>query len=127
MLTNRFSIIIALGAIAALALFTISMVAQPRSVVSSNANAYLAQRLGEWTAGVTSEQAYLEQRHEEQTTGHASDAQQAYLEYRHGEQTTGNAANAQDVYRQFRQADEASSVNPVLAYLNYRRGEWSGK
>ena len=107
MTTNRFSIIVAVTVIAALALLTISMVASPRSAASANPNAYLAQRRGEWTSGVSAEQAYLDQRYGEQTTGHAVDAQRAYQEFRHGEQTAG--------------------VNAALAYLEYRRGEWSGK
>ena len=107
MTTNRFSIIFAVSVIAALAVLTISMMARPHAVASTNPNASLAQRRGEWSAGVSAEQAYLDQRQGEQTTGHAIDAQQAYLQFRHGEQTTG--------------------ANPVLAYLEYRRGEWSGK
>ena len=105
--TNRFSVVVAVVVIAALALLTVSMIAAPRSSASGNSSAYLAQRQGEWVAGASAQQAYLDQRHEEQTTAHAVNGQQAYQEFRHSEQTTG--------------------VNPILAYLDYRRGEWSGK
>jgi hypothetical protein len=107
MTTNRFSVVVAVVVIAALALLTVSMIAAPRSSASGNSNAYLAQRQGEWAAGASAQQAYLDQRHEEQTTAHAVNGEQAYQEFRHSEQTTG--------------------VNPILAYLDYRRGEWSGK
>ena len=107
MTTNRFSVIAAAIVIAALALLTVSMIATPRSVASTNSNAYLAQRQGEWAAGASPQQAYLDQRHGEQTIAHAVNGQQTDQEFRHSEQTTG--------------------VNPILAYLDYRRGEWSGK
>ncbi len=94
MTTNRISMIVAVSIIAALALFTVSMLAMPRPGVSSAnssaiaVNAYLAQRQGEWTAGVTALQAYLDQRYGEQTAGGpVYDAQQAYLNYRRGEWT----------------------------------------
>ncbi len=91
MTTNRISMIVAVSIIAALALFTISMLAMPHPGVSGSdnaASAYLAQRQGEWTAGVTALQAYLDQRYGEQTAGGpVYDAQQAYLNYRRGEWT----------------------------------------
>src|SRR6266508_4459109 len=58
-------------------------------VQSSN----LEFRRGEWTAGASAYQAYLDQRYGEQHQGHAINAQDAYLEFRRGEQSTGvNAA-----------------------------------
>lgn len=113
MTTNRFSLIIAVSVIAALALLTVSMVpsshnARPANETSAQ-QAYLAQRQGEWTAGVTAEQAYMEQRQGEQNAGAAISAQQAYMAYREGEWNAGHLYDA------------------AQAYLNYRRGEWTGK
>ncbi len=75
--------------------------------VTGAQNINLEFRRGEWTAGASANQAYLDQRYGEQHQGLAIDAQAAYLEFRHGEQMTG--------------------VNAANAYLDYRRGEWSGK
>ena len=106
MTTNRFSISIAVIVIAALALLTISMLSQSHPSVSKMAGFSLQQRLGEWTAGVTAQQAYQDQRQGEQAAGHAYNAEQGYLAYGQGEWNAG--------------------VNPELAYLNFRRGEWTG-
>ncbi len=111
MTTNRTSLIIAVCVIAALAVLTISMLptAQPAAPNASinSAGFSLAQRQGEWTAGVTAEQAYLDQRRGEQDMGPAPDVEQAYLVFRQGEWYAG--------------------VNADLVDLNFRRGEWAGQ
>jgi hypothetical protein len=109
MTTNRFSIMIAVTIIAALAVLTISMVAAPRPSNSSTAYDQVELVRAQRYAAAAAQQAYLDQRHGEQTTGHVFDAQQAYLTFREGEWNAG-------------QLDSAAQ-----AYLNYRRGEWSGK
>ncbi len=107
MTTNRFSILIALSVIAALAVLTASMATSPRNPVASRSYDQIelvrVQRYQEAAA----QQAYLDQRRGEQTTAAYVDPQQAYLQYREGEWNAG--------------------VNSALAYLNYRRGEWTGK
>ncbi len=117
MTANRFSTIVALSIIAALALLTISMLTMARPGVSSSngladeTGAFLAQRQGEWTTGVGALQAFLDQRSGEQTAGGpVFNAQQAYLDQRHGEQMAGGPV-----------------FNAEQAYLDYRRGEWTGK
>ncbi|HEX8992205.1 MAG TPA: hypothetical protein VF784_11060 [Anaerolineales bacterium] len=117
MTANRFSTIVAVSVIAALALLTISMLSTPRLGISSShgpaneASASLAQRQDEWTAGVAAVQAYVVQRFGEQTAGGpVYSAQQAYLDQRSGEQGAGGPV-----------------PNAERAYLDYRRGEWTGK
>ncbi len=117
MTANRISTIVAVSVIAALALLTISMLTMPRPGVSSSsglaneAGAFLAQRQDEWSAGVASLQAYLDQRSGEQMAGGPMfSAQQAYLDQRAGEQTAGGPV-----------------FSAEQAYLDYRRGEWAGK
>jgi flagellar basal body-associated protein FliL len=107
MLTNRFSKIIVLLVVIAIALVTVSFVNSSSPAYPVPSNSLLDQRRGEWMTGASAQQAYLDQRNGEQTTGNLVSPQQAYLDQRIGEQTTG--------------------VNIALAYLDYRRGEWSGK
>ncbi len=106
MATNRFSIIVVLGALAALALFTVSMATSPHNLTASRSYDQIELVRAERYAAAAAQQAYLDQRHGEQTTAKYIDPQQAYLAYREGEWTAG--------------------VNPAVAYLNYRRGEWTG-
>lgn len=104
-----------IGALAILVVVLLTFAVAPSITVSAPAsipvtgaqNINLDFRRGEWTAGASAEQAYMDQRYGEQHQGLAIDAQAAYQEFRHGEQTTG--------------------VNAAKAYLDYRRGEWSGK
>ncbi len=117
MTANRTSTIVAVSIIAALALLTISMLTMPRPAISSSnglandAGVYLAQRQGEWTAGVEAVQALLDQRYGEQTAGGpVFSAQHAYLDQRIGEQMAGGPV-----------------FSAQQAYLDYRRGEWAGK
>jgi hypothetical protein len=109
MATNRFSLIIAVTVIAALAVLTISMATAARPSSYSRAYDQVELIRAQRYAAAAAQQAYLDQRHGEQTTGHLVDAQQAYLSFREGEWNAWRLDSA------------------AQAYLNYRRGEWSGK
>ena len=108
MATNRLSIIIAVTVIAAVAMLTISMVPVSRPANHSTAYDQVELIRAQRYAAAAAQQAYLDQRHGEQTTGHVYNAQQAYLTYREGEWNAGQLYDA------------------AQAYLNYRRGEWTG-
>jgi hypothetical protein len=111
MFTNRnFNLFIAVTLVVTLVVLIVLTVA-PSAAAPTNSDSALQQRRGEWTTGVSSQQAYLDQRH--------------------GEQTTGTVLNASDINFAFRHAEEMAGVSDELAsqaaYLAYRRGEWSGK
>lgn len=127
MTTNRFSVIVSLGIVAALALTTISMIASPRNSVASSPSSNLAFRQGEWNAGASAEQAYLDQRYGEQTAGHVVDAAGSYDQIELARAQSHAAAAAEQAYEDFRHGEQTTGVNSTLAYLTYRRGEWSGK
>ena len=104
---NRFSLLIALTVIAALAVLTISMVTGPRHPSASREYDQVELDRAARYQAAAAQQAYLDQRRGEQATGHIYNAQQAFLTYREGEWNAG--------------------VTPAQADLIYRRGEWTGK
>jgi hypothetical protein len=86
-------------------------------------NINLEFRRGEWMTGASAFQAYLDQRFGEQHQGKVISAQAAYLEQRHGEQTIGR----NDTYLPLPPGKQAIIDAGKAAYLEFRRGEWSGK
>ena len=148
MLTNRLTLFVALVAIAALALFTVSMVAFPQASASTNVDRSYDQielQRAEGYAAQAAHQAYLDQRHGEQTIGAAvdtqissrpfreaeqaaalADAERAYQEYRQGERTAGYVEDS-STYLPLPPGKQTILATEASAYLNYRRGEWSGK
>ncbi len=126
MITNRFSILIALSVIAALAVLTVSMVTAPRTSAASRADDQIELIRAERYQAAAVQQAYLDQRRGEWTTGNVVAIQRAALPFRQAEQLA-SAADAQKAYLLYREGEWNSGVNPALAYLNYRRGEWTGK
>ena len=125
MLTNRFSLMIALAAIVALGLFAISTIVSPRAVASMSADDQSElQRAANYSA-VAARQAYLDQRHEEQTIGRVVELQPASQPFRVAEAAAA-ASDAQKAYLEYRRGEWNAGVNSALAYLKYRSGEWSG-
>lgn len=134
MLTNRLTLIVVLVVIAGLALFTVSMVASPRPSASLSAadRAYdqiELQRARRYTASVDYSYNQIELQRAHNYAAQA--AHQAYLDQRHGEQTMAAAVDFQASSQSFRQAEQAAFLADARrasqAYLDYRRGEWSGK
>jgi hypothetical protein len=106
MTTNRFSLIVALSVIAALAVLTISMMTAPRTASSTSSYDQIELlRAQRYHAAAAQQYDQIDLMRAERYK--AAALQQAYQAFRHGEQTTG--------------------VNSALADLNYRRGEWAGK
>ncbi len=138
MTTNRFSFIIVLGVIAALAVLTVSMVASPRTSPSTIAYDQIERIRAAKYAAAAAQQAYLDQRHGEwtageasQTTGAAADAQQisasAFDQVELMRAANYAAAAAQQAYLDQRRGEWTAGESAADAYLNYRRGEWTGK
>jgi hypothetical protein len=86
-------------------------------------DSHLDFRRGEWTTGASAYQAYLAQRYGEQHQGKVLSAEAAYLEQRHGEQTI----DRNDTYLPLPPGKQALIDASQKAYLEFRRGEWSGK
>ncbi len=133
MTTNRFSLIVASSVIAVLAVLTISsMATSPRKpAVSSAYDQIDLQRAAQYHAAAA-QQAYLDQRHGEQTVGEnhiLSDAayrRLVYLQFRRGEWTAGKIVVVRPASLPFRQAEQiASAADAQRAYLAYREGEWN--
>ena len=143
--TNRFSLIVALGAIAVLAILTVSMIAAPHTASATSSNdqielvraqryaaaaaqqAYLDQRRGEWNAGITADNSYDRIELLRAENYRAAAAEQAYLAQRQGEWNAGAASdNSYDVI-ELERAQRYAAATAQQAYLNYRRGEWTGK
>ncbi len=130
MTANRFSMIVVAVVIAALAVLTISMATSPsRPVVSNSAVDSYSQieiaRAARYEAAAA-QQAYMDQRRGEWTTGQAVSVAQAKLSFRQAEQLA-SAGDAQHAYIVYREGEWNAGVSPAQAYLNYRRGEWTGK
>ena len=147
MLRNHFPQVVALTAIAALALFTASMVnmAHPSVSASPADRSYDQAELGRARqyAARAAYRAYLDQRHGEQSVGSAAsllgssqgfrqaeqaaaraDAERAYQLYRQGERTASEAASFPESSQAFRQAEQAAArADAERAYQLYRQGE----
>src|SRR5512146_3065938 len=95
---NRFSLLIALTVIAALAVLTISMVTAPRHPVASREYEQVELNRAARYRAAAVKQAHLDQRRGEQTTAKYIDPQQVLQEFRHSEQTTGHIYNAQQAF-----------------------------
>ncbi len=131
MTANRFSMIVVAVVIAALAVLTISMATSPSKPIAANPglDSYTQiemARVARYEAAAA-EQAYLDQRHGEQTTAQYVDPQQVLQDFRYSEQTTGQVYDAQQANLTYREGEWYGGVTPAQAYLNYRRGEWTGK
>ncbi len=126
MTTNRFSILIVLSVIAALAVLTVSMATSPRGPAASSADDQIELIRAERYQVAVAQQAYLDQRRGEWTAGNIVAIQPAALPFREAEQVA-SAADAQKAYLLYREGEWNAGVNPALADLNYRRGEWTGK
>ena len=126
MTTNRFSILIALTVIAALAVLTVSMVTSPRKPAISRAYDQIELVRAERYQAAAAQQAYLDQRRGEWTAGNVVAIRPAGLPFRQAEQLA-SAADTQEAYLLYREGEWNAGVNPAVAYLNYRRGEWTGK
>ncbi len=130
MTTNRFSMIVAVSAISVLAILTISMAASLRKpdTAGSASRAYdqiELDRVARYEAAAA-QQAYVDQRRGEWTTGQAVAVPHASLSFRQAEQIA-RASDAQQAYLMYREGEWNAGVSPAQAYLNYRRGEWAGK
>lgn len=126
MTTNRFSIIIALSVIAALAVLTVSMVAAPRHPVASRAYDQIELARVERYQAAAAQQAYLDQRRGEWTAGHLSPVHTAAFPFRQAEQLA-SAADAENAYLIYRKGEWNAGVNPSSAYPIYRPGQRAGK
>ena len=125
MLTNRFPLFVALIAIAALALFTISMVtlAHPAAGASLGDQAEL-ERAQNYIANAERSYDQIELQRAQNYASQA--ARQAYLDQRHGEQTIGAAADFGASSQAFRQAEQAAALaDAERAYQEWRHGEWT--
>jgi hypothetical protein len=71
---------------------------------AQNTDLALAFRRGEWTTGASSYQAYLDQRYDEQ-----------------------HLVSSADTYFPLPPGKLTALINAKNAYLDFRRGEWSGK
>ena len=73
MFTNRISIVLIVLSVVALGLLSLSHASFQGTAVNTTAaaskNAFLAQRVNEWAAGVSAEQAQFDQRYGEWTAG----------------------------------------------------------
>jgi hypothetical protein len=123
MLTNRLSLIVALVAIAALALFTVSMVALPHPSAGTNlADQAELQHARNYIASADRSYEQIELQHAQNYAAEA--ARQASLDQRHGEQAIGAAAYSQASSRAFREAEQAAALaDAERAYQLYRQGE----
>jgi hypothetical protein len=111
MFTNRsFNLFLAAGIALTIVAFVV-LIVTPSAAAPTNSDSALQQRRGEWTTGVSPQQAYLDQRQGEQTTDIVVDASNIDFAFRHAEEMTGVK-------------DELAYQ---AAYLALRRGEWSGK
>ncbi len=131
MTANRSSKIIVLSVIAALAALTAAMAVSPRKPAMTNtapdSSAQIEAVRVERDTEAAAQQAYLDQRHGEQTTAQYVDPQQVLQDFRHSEQTTGHLYDPQQADFLYREGEWYGGVTPAQAYLNYRRGEWTGK
>jgi hypothetical protein len=149
MATNRFSMIIVLSSIAVLAILSVSMLNVPHFATSTTVadraelqraasyrpaaaqQAYLNQREGEWKAGGSVDQSYdaIELLRAQKYAAAASvDTSYDAIELQRAENYQAAAAvdRSYDAVELLRAANYQAAA-AQNAYLNYRRGEWTGK